>query len=676
MSSGATLASPRRSRAPGAGVPFAWLALFAWLGLVVFACFGSPPEYAFFGDDLVQVTRYRADTWQEALIDAFTTEGQGKYRPLYNLASHAMVANFGSDHGAYLRANLGVHWLNCGLFALLVYQLVGARWQVIAVFSTLFAASRFALYQTWTTVGMLEGLALTGVLFMLLAMARTERTSSHGWLFAAAAGYWLSIFGHERFIALTPAVILWQLTLPAGVFPARQRAASAAAVVAGFLVNICVKVFYLQASFLVGSGGGNGPGPAPIDLAIGPKVAFFFKGLLTLLGLNQGPAYLSALDYSLLNGSASIWPAGFAGVCVAVVLGAAWQSRGGVDASARRRVVVYGMLLGLALLAASVTIRQEYRWLYVPYALFLAGLARCAAVLVERSPRPAAAALLALLGFGLGTEWTYRNHDRNLWFVYSASTAHAVLRDIVIPLRSDTEADGIAILTADPVLCSFLLIRGDFFRVYLPGWKIKFACGGDDVVLPVAREAANPRIFRHDTAGRFVPLPPDYPQRAGQRAGEATADVLPLLGAFDLASLSDRSPVVSANGYGATVTPLDTVYGREDGLWVAATFAYRLPPVEIRSGDRLRFDLATLYPGSYVALASVDVIVADGTRQRVFEARLPPNAGRFVLPRSADVDLDRFRGQTVRLEFGAASANGDHRALWIFYGLPRIVRGG
>jgi hypothetical protein len=221
----------------------------------------------------------------------------------------------------------------------------------------------------------------------------------------ALVAYFLCIHTHERYLALAPLLM--------AAFYLRRRPgwgldwlllASPVLLVAG---NVLFKEFVLKIHFLTGTGGQH------VDVHKTEILSFLGAGISSILGFDVGPAYLSAIDFRALG------PVGFVPVALVVIglLGlvvAAWRE---VSLSLRMSALAV-ITLGVLLFSASVTFRQEYRWLYAAELALLGFSAAMAGGVVTQVRRRLAFGGLALVMVGTAAaNLVARYHATNIFFM-------------------------------------------------------------------------------------------------------------------------------------------------------------------------------------------------------------------------------------------------------------------
>jgi len=263
---------------------------------------------------------------------------------------------------------------------------------------------------------------------------------------------------------------------------------------------------------------------SPIYFTVGTKVKFFFDGLVNLVGINRGPSYLSVRDFlespawlkaiSLLSAGFAVWLLG--GAVLAAIRTSPVRSARELLRSIRPEPVVLGTLIAAIVLSASVTFRQEYRWLYPGYLLFLVLAADSAKH--WNAWRGSRVPFLVLSGFLLCSvprEVGIRTHRENFYQYLPCQTTNA-LHDL-ISQSSYLKAASVITIGGDEVpVGEWVFMEGMFSRYYgfppLQFWN--GTAGTENLSAPslVRYDARRKKFFENPRTndGRLLP---DYTSR-------------------------------------------------------------------------------------------------------------------------------------------------------------------
>lgn len=372
---------------------------------------------------------------------------------------------FDGDYGGYRAVDLGLQTLNVAVLGYLVWRLTGASRVITVAAMTAAAASRFAAFALLQGYGVMESTALLFVLLTVIAVERAVARRQWRWLAIANLGFALAEFSHERFILLGPFLVMAALVAP--IRPVR-RAARAGWVALPLLVafaNYAVKEWALHIRFFTGGGG------LSESFSLTQTIRFAGDGLASIAGYNVGPDYLSGRDAASAGATGLLVALAFAiPLGAALLLGFARDlgaGGGGERRLALRRALLAGSLIVPLLLSASITFRQEYRWLYAPFLVLIAGVSWALGRI--RPPALAWGAIALVFGGSLVVDGYYHRFIANTYFFASQSRADAVRSQVIDAHHPDLATTTFVFVSADPTFAQFDLGGGLIFAVYAPG---------------------------------------------------------------------------------------------------------------------------------------------------------------------------------------------------------------
>ena len=493
---GAPTASPRRFT-PGERA----LAILSAIGLVGF-CVWWCSFFRFesmIGDDvaLLDYFQQKGSVLQLSVLSPISD----KYRPVYFVLQHLIIRLFGGHYPLYFWLNVVIHaGLTLAVFGIALH-LTRRAWVVSVAVALLFASARFAFYEVTQVVGLTESLGNGLMLALVWCAIRYRDSDDLRWLWATLGSFLLLVFTHERYIALTPFVVL--LPFVSRRLSRERKLRWAAAAFVPVVLAVLIKTLAFRSPFLLGTGG-QALRPTPRGV-----LGFVLSGCLTILGANLGPSHLSIREFAYLPRIHQVLAIAFGLLLLAGPV--LWFRK--APSSSRRLLLGWVLLAGPVLLSASITFRQEHRWLYAPYVLTLLLWAFAVAEL-----RPAwAGALLSglLVVAGLGNDLFYRANSGELFFTSSQITGDSFYRGAL--LRYGWRGQEFFI---EPFGASQWILAPTFFRQFL----------GDDAppVRTVDPDAARrwtlqdverKRIFRRTSGWAMVEVTSLY------RAAAALRDV-------------------------------------------------------------------------------------------------------------------------------------------------------
>jgi len=642
----------------------ALLASVACVIAVALVWYGTLPRVILMGDDAWLVYSVLHGQFALDLPHAFGTAIAQKYRPVFHAILGLIVPVFRTNFGAYEALNLFVEMLNAAVLAGIVYVL-GRRNMLLAFAAAIaFVVCRFGYYNVIQVFGLMEGL---GVLFMLLTVFDAARSYVEDRLALLARSilwYALAAFTHERYMVLGLFVVACIALHPQARAHWRRALALAAGALGVLVFNVGLKIFVFHMPVLMGTAGEKMSAKTPI-------LAFFIDGLENVFGFNVGPDYLAAKNIETLG-----LPGYVVGALVAVpaliVFGAFLTAAIRSRSRPAMRGTIVGLTLFVTLLAtASVTIRQEFRWLYGPEAVFFIGVAT-AAVRINRSMVAIAVFTFAASVAGA---LVYRPYVDNVFFVYSMGIASDVRNEMIAaPTAHVTIADH-----GDTTIPNWVFMHGEFFSLYgMEGRSVRYVTEpGDsyvrgDEVISVSGSHAVPVNF----PDRASVARPANAASVARPANAASVVIRPFpktvrsfTQTFADGRISSRAKAQTPTGTGAFVFPWHSKAEIVSSLTVIATYRYTYT-VSIGDRQALAFYAARAYNIGSPTRAFVTV-TAGGKTITIYDALLEP-AAEFSWRRQV-IDLSRFAGRRVEISFGADSPNGDQSAAWIAFANPSII---
>ncbi len=394
-----------------ASAVFSILALFA----VNFLWFSTFRFRTIMGDDLYSWSLVAA---RPSLGDIFLHDVSDKYRPIPYLVQSLLFRAFSGDYRSWVAFNTALNCVIVAALFLLIRKLTKGDNIIALLGGLLYITSRFSYYNILQLNGVMEALCL---LFLVLIMYVTVKfyEDSRPWAGFALAGLFLLItLTHDRYLALLPFLLLVPLFHES--LSRRAKVGVMALMCAPLVLNIILKQFILGATLFVGTAGQ--------PLAFSPlRVArFVAAGLANMAWVNDGPGYLSGITF---RGMDATWQALVVIISVALLAIVIWMAVRMIrtrDPVVRRRevrgFVLWSVLFLSLLLAGSITIRQEYRWLYAPFVVMVAYFCYQYARLPLRAVlRYGVLAIICVLA--VTADGYYKAHEDGVFFMYSEAIA-------------------------------------------------------------------------------------------------------------------------------------------------------------------------------------------------------------------------------------------------------------
>jgi hypothetical protein len=314
------------------------------------------------GDDLVGWNYYSSvPSFIKATLLNFESN---KYRPIFAIASYITFKLFKYDYGLFFYFNILFNFaIICVLYTLILKINKNNHFMAFAL-SIAYITSRFAYYNILQVTGLIEALSLFLLLLTLHFAVDFYKTHDVSKLLFGILMYCLLIYTHERYIVIGAFLFLL-------IIFKRPRFLTLWLGLVAFVptLNMFLKKFVFNIRALEGTGG--------VALAFNPVTFFKFliAGFLNMFGINVGPEYLNGIAYRQVN-SLTDWCIGLIILMIIALWGLSFVSTDKTEKKKRLtshlQIQALFLVLFFSLLAvSSITIRQELRWLYAPFVVFL-----------------------------------------------------------------------------------------------------------------------------------------------------------------------------------------------------------------------------------------------------------------------------------------------------------------
>ena len=373
--------------------------------------------HSLMGDDLYAWSYYSQHV---SFHDLFLAASGGKYRPVVSAALYVLFHQFGADYQAWVTFSVGLNFLIVCLVFALVRRITRGDTLIAFLAAVLYITSRFSYYDVLQVNGVMEALCILFLVLILYVAVEFVQSDSRWPGYALAGLYLLITLTHERFIALFP--FLGLLVLLRKGLRWRSKGVLAGLICVPPVLNVVLKHAVFHTSFLMGTGG-QALGCDPVSI-----VKFMAKGFANMFWVNWGPDYLSGITMSEVDPRARLLVILIVVTLAAVIVLAVVRVLRLKDRSERRtELKVFVLWLALfvpLLLMASITIRQEYRWLYAPFVVCLVYFCYQFSRLPGRAVLKYAV-LVVLCVTAVGADSYFKQHENNVFFFYGENLADA-----------------------------------------------------------------------------------------------------------------------------------------------------------------------------------------------------------------------------------------------------------
>jgi hypothetical protein len=393
--------------------------VFSLLSLVVINTlwFNGFHFHSLMGDDLYAWAYYGH---HQSFHDLFLTASGGKYRPVVNAALYVLFHQFGADYQAWVTFSVGLNFVIACLVFALVRRVTRGDTLIAFLAGVLYITSRFSYYDVFQTIGVMEALCIMFLVAIMYVAVEFAESDSRWPGYTLAGLYLLITLTHERFLALFPFLVLLVLFRKGHKW--RSKGVLIGLICVPPVLNIVLKHLVFHTSFLTGTGG------QALGFDPGSIITFMTKGFANMFWVNWGPDYLSGITMSEVSPRARLLVILIVVSLAAVIVLAAVRVLRLKDRGERlRELKVFVLWLALfvpLLLMASITFRQEYRWLYAPFVVCLVYFCYQFSRLPGRAVlKYAVIAVLAVMA--VGADSYFKQHENSVYFFYGESLADA-----------------------------------------------------------------------------------------------------------------------------------------------------------------------------------------------------------------------------------------------------------
>jgi hypothetical protein len=337
-------------------------AIIAWFAIEVW--FDPLQFIVFVGDDLR--TFDAAQRGFIAVSELMTSVD--RFRPVVAFVYSKVAGWTRCDFREIASIGLAIHAANAMIFFVLLYRAIKLPFYLSAGVTVIAILNRFATYLFIQEQAIMEGLGMATLLALLaVSLLFIERPTIGRSIFLSLF-FLLIIHIHERYLVLMCPLIFIGIC---GLSSSRiSSVVLAGGITISVLLNLCIKKFWMSTGILMGAENRK------IGFNASEICSFLWRGALNLIGINRGPAYLGLEDFPdspLWVQIVSVATAVLSCFLLAGIVGNMVRRRSSQEAKPTLIQLVFCLLtVAVLLLSASITVRQEYRWLYPSYLVFLA----------------------------------------------------------------------------------------------------------------------------------------------------------------------------------------------------------------------------------------------------------------------------------------------------------------
>lgn len=409
--------------------------------------------HVFIGDDL-NAWNYFNITKDNPIHYIFQTTLANKYRPVFNTIQYILFFLFGDSYKNYFYFSIVLNFINLIVFFKIIVRIT-SNYLISFCFVMILLVNRFSYYNVLQLFGVMEAVAL--LLFLILIYSVIEllnKPTGRKYLCVIILEL-LLIFTHERYLVVFPALMLtFYLSIP-GSF--RKKISFSLFPLIPVLLNIFIKKFLLKIVILEGTAGTH------ISVDFFSILKFVLYGLSNMFGINMGEAYLNGISINHASSTTLALTILLVIIYMGILLNYIFKFKVRNDSLNLRFFFVVSLLMMGTILSASVTIRQEYRWLYSPYCAFLI----IAALFITKLKSKRVVlpiVLMALVFINVKNDYYYKNFLSNVYFIDAQNIGESAKKAIIDAHR--TEIINKKIYIQKNTALDWTFLDSEFFKVY------------------------------------------------------------------------------------------------------------------------------------------------------------------------------------------------------------------
>lgn len=406
-------------------------------------------ERALYRDDLgtYQVIGDESKTFSQRILD--TTANKTRY--VFNFILIVFFKIVGTNFERIDTLLFIWNVLLSVIFFLLLWWLIDSKENKKDIFLSLggtlaFSSSRFSYYTMSEVLGIMEGLALLlTVAFLILLIKDNYQFGQKYWI--ANVLCLVNMYVHERYFVLW-GVVLAYIILAKMVN--REKRISSKVLIA----FSAIAIFFIQRYFVLGNRVLDGTSGTDIvdTFSIKTFITHVVYQMGYLLGVNApNNAYLNGIAPTDVSCSIYILTIViiFSWMLIFILFVHALRCKQLVFREEICKLTLGIAIIGALIVASSVTIRVEMRWLYASYAIFISLMTYMASRIIygEYKKQKVGYALWVVAIFCiLGQEQYYRDNWRNLYYWGDRELSSSLVENIDV---NDKEIENITIVSAD-----------------------------------------------------------------------------------------------------------------------------------------------------------------------------------------------------------------------------------
>jgi len=636
--------------------------LFAVAAVMAVLCwfYFSLPVQVFFGDDSRFIYTALHGGMYSRFPDAIFQAELLKYRPVLNAVLSLFVPVFGANHAAWEAFDKVGTMATCFIFFLCAWAISKRNLITALAFMLLLGVSRFVYTAVTQVGGFIEWGTLALTLLILLEVILYFDNEESGSPARAVLWYGLLLYTNERFVPMIVPLLLF-------LWLAKRSNLLILASLAIVASNVLIKAVVFHFNFLQGTNG------QAIQFKLSDLFGFIVSGIQNLLGYPVIPQYLSGMQFDQLTTIQQTPSYIFSIAIIASFIAAFALKRPQLPKTAKEWAVpsILIVALGLLVLSASVTVRQETRFLFAPYAIMLLLVAYgFGQIQAQRAVVTVLTAIVGISGFLIDTP--FHDYVSNTWFMTSSHWLKQA-QTLLIDRRAEHSKNVIIIthgvewvqsFTLNPWFMSTFDPYADYTMAFVPDPPVSSGEGD-------AAFHADASYYDVDISGaHFRDASADARMHALLHGPKPRVDLVKKVCEQGPAGL----PIV-AEGWPSLYDSIPTITMPVGTQCSTGT-------IRVNAGERLSIfaavpELSVEVQGSKIADAAfISAIIHEGAKQYrlIDHAQALPPVDNRIRWTYYEADMQPFAGKNISIELRAETPAGDEYLGSIAVGMPWIRR--
>jgi hypothetical protein len=363
------------------------------------------------GDDLLRWSEISRLNFSDTLT--YILDGT-KYRPINDMVHFILFKLFSYNYQLFFYFNILFNFIVITALFFLVRSITDNNSLVAFCASLAYLTCRFSYFSILQINGLMESLSLLLLILIVYYVTIFIKTGEYKYVISISSLNFLIIFTHERYIVLTPFLLLVTFLFRRSTKPIIKKGAlflvSFPLLLNLFMKKVIFKIPFFQRAL-----------NAKLDTDLFSILKNIQSGLLKVLGLNNGPEFLNIISFS--NADANIRITSILLLTLTLlVFGISLFRLFKLSSSEQKKELKiffsWLVLIFSLLLSASVGFIQEQRWLYSSYVVFLIYFSYLISRLSSKKLAALKYFLLALFCFlTIKNDIYYKSFLTNLYFV-------------------------------------------------------------------------------------------------------------------------------------------------------------------------------------------------------------------------------------------------------------------